>query len=123
MYAGTISINNTALDQQPTELDETPTYVYGDQTAISGAKERQTFGSKKAVEMTWEFASPATVRLWMGYANAGEAVTYKNSNSAFYNGQNSFTGIVTVKQNKYERGGSGFSKLTVTIEEGSGYLV
>lgn len=123
MYTGTISINSTELDQQPSGLDETPVYVYGDQTAISGAKERQTFGSKKRAVLSWEFASPATVRFWMELANDGEAVEYSNDDSAFYDGENTFDGIITVEQAPYQRGGSGFSQLKVTIEEGSGYTI
>lgn len=120
IYNGTISINGTALSQQPSSLDESPTVVYSDQTSISGAKERQTFGTKKRAVLRWEKATPELVRGIIALATAGASVSYSNSNSAFYNGTNSFTGVLTISASEYVRGGSGLSSLEVIIEEGSG---
>lgn len=117
----TIQINSIALTEQPSGCDESWEDVYSDQTSISGYVQRSQFPTKKKVELSWQFAKPETVRYFLGLVNAGAPVVYTNTDSKFYNGTNSFTGVLSVKPSEYVRGGSGLSKLTVTIEEGYTY--
>ena len=49
------------------------------------------------------------------------AVSYANDNSGIYGGAVAFSGIISVNAGEYQRGGSQFTKLTVTIEEGEAY--
>lgn len=118
----TISINGNVLAEQPTSLNEAWVAVGTTQTSISGNKQRIQFPGRKRVVMSWKFAKPETVRLFRRLEDAGSAVTYENDNSAFYGGTSSFTGILSVSPAAYQRGGSGLSELSVTIEEGEAYV-
>ena len=116
-----ISINGTQLDEQPSGLNEMWASIGTTQTSINGNKQRTGFAGRKKVVMSWNFAKPETVRFFKALEDAVNAVSYANDNSGIYGGAVAFSGIISVNAGEYQRGGSQFTKLTVTIEEGEAY--
>jgi hypothetical protein len=111
-----ITLNGTPIPQQPSGLNEAPSFVKTDTSAIDGSKQRMQYPSTKRVQMTFDVVLPATFRFIKELYDSATAVTYRNDQSNV--GTLEFSGIMSYSQGEYLRGGSLMVSLTVTIEEG-----
>lgn len=112
-----ITINGSSI-KQPSSLNELDTVIKSDKTAIDGSRQRDKFGEKKESTMEWEWLRPGDYRDLVALFKSGDAVDYKNDNSAKRSdGLFEFTGLPEFQEDEYFRGSSLIKGLRVTIRE------
>lgn len=99
-------------------LNEQPKLVYTDTSAIDGSISRSQMSSKPRAVMQFTNATQSTVSYFTNLYNLSTPVIYKNTKSNLGNLYTINTGIVTIEQSEYIRGGSLLVSLTVTVETG-----
>ena len=112
-----ITFNDVAPPQQPITLNENPTKVKTDTSAILGNVQRMQAPSMGRSVMTFT-ATPATYQFFKALYDAADPVTYKNTDSNVSGGTLEFTGVIDYDEDVFINGGSNLVPLTVTIIEG-----
>lgn len=110
-----ITLNGVAPAQQPSGLNEGPSFVKTDTSSINGNVQRMQYKARKRAKMSFDNLLPETYRMIKALYDAAEPVTYRNDQSNV--GVLEFTGIIDYNPDDYTRGGSLMVPMTVTITE------
>lgn len=110
-----ITLNGIELPQQPSGLNESPSFVKTDTSSINGNIQRMQYPAKKRVQMTFDNLLPETYQIIKNLYDAAADVAYRNTQSNL--GLMEFTGIIDYSPESYTRGGSLMVPVTVTITE------
>lgn len=112
-----VSINGTALSQQPSDVNENPIQARTYNEAIDKSLSVNTFGIKQNVELGFTYVSPALFQYIKAIGDGITAVVYSNTASNVAGGTLTFTGILSYEENAYIRGGSALVPLKVTVRQ------
>lgn len=110
-----ISLNGIELSQQPSELNESPSFVKTDTTSINGNTQRMQYPARRKAQLTFDNLLPETYAVIKQLYDSAQTVTYKNTQSNL--GILEFTGILDYSPSSYTKGGSLMVPVTVTITE------
>jgi hypothetical protein len=111
-----ITFDDVAPPQQPISVNENPTKVKTDTSAILGNMSRMQAPSKNRSVMQYT-ATPETFQFFKALYDAAAAVTYKNTDSNVSGSTLEFECIIDFDEDAYIRGGSNLVPLTVTVYE------
>lgn len=113
----TVSINNSALNNQPSLLKENLLQIQTDQTSLNGSMTRNRIGQKKMADMQFMILSPADYQALIANFITGSGIYYSNNASNYNGGTLSFSGLPMFSENEYVQGASLYRALQVTIRE------
>ena len=113
----TVSINNSALPNQPSVLKESLLQIQTDQESINGSMTRNRIGQKKLVDLTFAIMSPSNYATYIGYFTTGSGVYYYNNASDYTGGTFAMSGLPSFQESEYVQGGSLYRAFQVTIRE------
>lgn len=113
----TVSINNSALNNQPATLKESLLQIQTDQISLNGSMTRNRIGQKKIAEMQFTIISPADYQGLIANFTTGSGVYYSNNASDYAGSVFSFSGLPTFSESEYVQGGSLYRAFQVTIRE------
>jgi hypothetical protein len=113
-----ISINGTTIRTPDQQLNEREDLMQTTYIAIDGSKQRNYVGRKKAVTLAWSRLTPAEYQQILALLNSGSStVVYLNNASNRAGGTFTFTGLATVAEQDYIRGGTLLRGLSAEILE------
>lgn len=113
-----ITLNSATIVQPDnTGVKEELMQIYHDRMRVNGSLQRNFFGVKKQVTLTWSRLVPSDYQQLMGFFTTGRVVVYVNTLSAYSGGSMSFTGLPMHSEDVYLPGSTLLRSLTVTLRE------
>jgi hypothetical protein len=110
---------NSTLTAQPRAdgVKEELLQIYHDRMRVDGSLQRNFFGVKKQVTLTWPPLQPSDFQQLIAMFTSGHTVNYNNTNSGYGSGGMNFVGLPMHSEDAYIPGGSLLRTLTVTIRQ------
>ncbi|QNK82602.1 hypothetical protein [Nakamurella sp. PAMC28650] len=113
-----ITLNSITIAQPKSDgVKEELLQIYHDRMRVNGSLQRNFFGVKKQVTLSWPPLAPADFQVLIAMFTSGATVSYSNSNSAYAGGSMNFVGLPLHAEDAYLPGSSILRTLTVTLRQ------